>query len=47
MMEAIPFYKRAVELDPDFAYAWSMLSIMYYVTGRPGLAAEYAKKAMR
>src|SRR5688572_32239517 len=26
-MEAIPFYKRAVELDPDFAHAYSILSV--------------------
>ena len=44
-MDAIQLYRRAVELDPDFAYAWSMLSIHHSVTGRPGLAAEYAEKA--
>ena len=44
-MEAIPFEKRAVELDPNFAYAWSILSITHFGTGRPGLAAEYATKA--
>ena len=44
-MDAIPLYRRAVELDPDFAYAWSMLSIHHSTTGRPGLAAEYAEKA--
>ena len=43
-MEAIPFYKRAVELDPDFAHAYSVLSAVYSGTGRPGLAAEYAEK---
>ncbi|HEV8369078.1 MAG TPA: protein kinase [Pyrinomonadaceae bacterium] len=44
-LEAIPFEKRAVELDPDFAYAWSILSITHFGTRRPGLAAEYATKA--
>ena len=44
-LEAIPFEKRAVELDPNFAYAWSILSITHFGTGRPGLAAEYATKA--
>ncbi len=43
-MEAIPFYKRAVELDPDFAHAYGVLSAVYSGTGRPGLAAEYAEK---
>ena len=43
--EAIPFHKRAVELDPDFANAYSQMAIMYWVIGQPGVAAEYAKKA--
>ncbi|MGH9842536.1 MAG: tetratricopeptide repeat protein [Blastocatellia bacterium] len=45
LMEAISLFRRAVELDPDFAYAWSMLSITHFGTNRPGLAAEYAAKA--
>lgn len=44
-LEAIPFEKRAVDLDPNFAYAWSILSITHFGTGRPGLAAEYATRA--
>jgi tetratricopeptide (TPR) repeat protein len=44
-LEAIPFYKRALELDPDFAFAYSHLSAQYYNTGQPALAAEYAEKA--
>jgi tetratricopeptide (TPR) repeat protein len=43
-MEAIPFYQRAVELDPEFAHAHSVLSAVYWATGRPGLAAEHAEK---
>lgn len=45
MMEGIPLLQRAVELDPDFAYAWSLLSLSYAATGRPGLSAECAAKA--
>ncbi|MGH9753723.1 MAG: protein kinase domain-containing protein [Blastocatellia bacterium] len=45
MMEAIPLLRRAVELDPDFAYAWSMLSVAYIATSRPGRSAECAAKA--
>jgi len=45
LREAIPFYKHAVEIDPEFAHAYSQLAIMYDVTNRPGLAAEYAKKS--
>ena len=45
LIDAIQLYRRAVELDPDFSYAWSMLSIHHSVGGKPGLAAEYAEKA--
>ncbi|HEV8485212.1 MAG TPA: protein kinase [Blastocatellia bacterium] len=44
-MESIPVLERAVEIDPDFATAYSMLSVMHNVTGRPRRAAEYAEKA--
>ena len=44
-LEAIPFYKRAVELDPDFAYGYGALAVNYNNTNQPALAAEYAKKA--
>ena len=45
LMEAIPFLKRAVELDPDFAAAYNNLAILYFATGRAGLASEYVEKA--
>jgi tetratricopeptide (TPR) repeat protein len=45
LMDAIPFYKRAVEIDSDFASAYSQLAIMYWATNRPGQAADYAKKS--
>jgi tetratricopeptide (TPR) repeat protein len=44
-LEAIPFYKRAVELDPNFAYAYASLSAIHTNTNQPGLAAQYADKA--
>jgi serine/threonine protein kinase/predicted Zn-dependent protease len=44
VLESIPFYKRAVELDPDFAQAWSVLAVVYGSTGQVGLAAEAAEK---
>lgn len=43
--EAIPFYKRAVDLDPNFAIAWNGLGLAYFNIGQPGLAAEYVSKA--
>jgi eukaryotic-like serine/threonine-protein kinase len=45
LVDAIQLYRRAVELDPDFAYAWSMLCIHHAASGRHELAAEYAEKA--
>lgn len=45
LREAIPFYQRAIEIDPDFAHTHSQLAIMYWATGQPELAAEYAKKS--
>jgi serine/threonine protein kinase/tetratricopeptide (TPR) repeat protein len=42
---AIPFYKRAIELDPTFAAAYAMLSQRYSDLDQPSLALEYATKA--
>jgi tetratricopeptide (TPR) repeat protein/tRNA A-37 threonylcarbamoyl transferase component Bud32 len=42
---AIPFLKRAIELDPNFAMAYSVLATSYANLGEGELAAEYAKKA--
>jgi eukaryotic-like serine/threonine-protein kinase len=44
-LEGIPFYKRAVELDPNFAYAYAGLAVQYNNTNQPKLATEYAEKA--
>ena len=44
-LEAIPFYKRAVELDPNFAYAYAGLAVQYNNTYQPKLATEYAERA--
>ncbi len=45
LREAIPFHKRAVDIDPDFAIAYGQLAILHWLTGQPELAAEYAKKS--
>jgi tetratricopeptide (TPR) repeat protein len=42
---ALPFFKRAVELDPDFATAYSGLAGAYTSLNEIGLAAEYLRKA--
>jgi eukaryotic-like serine/threonine-protein kinase len=44
-LESIPFYKRAVELDPNFAYAYAGLAVQYANTNQPKLAAEYVERA--
>jgi len=44
-LQAIPFYKRAVELDPNFALAYIGLAIQYGNSNQPGLGAENAAKA--
>src|SRR5271157_3164713 len=41
---ALPFFKRAVELDPNFARAYVTLSVCYG-GNEPGRAAENARKA--
>jgi serine/threonine protein kinase/tetratricopeptide (TPR) repeat protein len=43
--EAIPFMKRAVELDPNFAMAYVGLGVEYANLGQASLAAGYTKKA--
>jgi eukaryotic-like serine/threonine-protein kinase len=42
---AIPFYKRALELDPNFAVAYVALGASYGNLGQASLAAENLKKA--
>jgi eukaryotic-like serine/threonine-protein kinase len=42
---ALPFFKRAVELDPQFAAAYATLGLMYGSTGQPDLAAISTRKA--
>ncbi len=42
---ALPFYKRAVELDPNFARAYQSMAISYGNLNQSGLAEENARKA--
>src|SRR4051794_26191226 len=44
-VESMEHYKHALELDPNFASAYSGLSVVYANTGQPKLAAENAAKA--
>jgi Flp pilus assembly protein TadD len=43
--EAIPFFKRAVELDPNFALAYSALGVTYSNLGQDSLGSENLIKA--
>ena len=43
--EAIPFMKRAIELNSNFAMAYVGLAVQYSNLGRASLAADNAKKA--
>ena len=43
--ESIPFYKRALELDPKLAVAYVSLGVAYSNLGQASLAAENLKKA--
>src|SRR5262249_32861278 len=43
--DAIPLFRRAVELDPHFALAYDGLGISYSNLNQPGLAAENVSKA--
>lgn len=41
----MPFFKRAIELDPDFALAYAQLSSVYTNTRQPALAPPMSEKA--
>ena len=43
--EAIPFFKRAIELDPNFAVAYASLGLTYGNLQQASLASENLKKA--
>ena len=42
---AVPFFKRAIELDPSFALAYATLGYTYLSLGEPGPAADNFQKA--
>jgi DNA-binding winged helix-turn-helix (wHTH) protein/tetratricopeptide (TPR) repeat protein len=43
--ESIPFYKMAIELDPDFAMAYARLGTVYGNLNQPDLAGAYLHSA--
>lgn len=44
---AMPFYKKAIEIDPKFAMAYASLGLMYGSTGESALATENISQAYR
>jgi eukaryotic-like serine/threonine-protein kinase len=44
-LKAIPFFERAIELDPNFASAYTGLAAIYSNNGEEGRSIEYEKKA--
>ncbi len=44
-LEAIPFYKKALEIDPKFALAYTELAVVYRNTDQWNSAAEMSEKA--
>ncbi|HYA22890.1 MAG TPA: hypothetical protein VEF05_01955, partial [Terriglobales bacterium] len=42
---AIPFFKRATELDPNFAMAYARLGNSYWNEDQPSLASTYTERA--
>jgi DNA-binding winged helix-turn-helix (wHTH) protein/tetratricopeptide (TPR) repeat protein len=43
--ETVPFYKMAIELDPDFAMAYARLGVVYGNLDQRDLAGQYMLKA--
>ncbi len=44
--EALPFYLKAIELDPEFAYAYEALGSLYYWNNNRIKGEEYFTKAL-
>jgi len=45
LIAGLPFQKRAVELDPNFAMAYALMAANYWSNGQVGRGAENARKA--
>jgi tetratricopeptide (TPR) repeat protein len=42
---SVPFFRRAIELDPNFAYAYAALANVYGLSGEANLSTDYSKRA--
>ena len=43
--ESLPFYQKAIELDPNFAMAYARMAVFYGNQGQLELATQYVEKA--
>ena len=43
--EAVPFFKKAVEIDPNFAMAYARLAVLYTNRNQLDIGEQYAQKA--
>jgi tetratricopeptide (TPR) repeat protein len=46
-MKALPFFRQAVDLDPNFALAYNHLGVVYEVLGERTKSVEFLKKAFQ
>lgn len=44
---ALPLFRRAIEIDPEFAVANAGLAVVYSNLSQPALAADYARRAYK
>jgi DNA-binding winged helix-turn-helix (wHTH) protein/tetratricopeptide (TPR) repeat protein len=44
---ALPYFERAIELDPNFAVGYSAVGNAYHNLGAPGRASEYISRAFQ
>ena len=44
---ALPYYQRAIELDPNFAMGYALVGDAYIILNEPGRAREYFTKAFQ
>ena len=44
-LPSLTFYRRAVELDPNFAWVYARMGTIYYTLGETEKAIEYTRKA--
>jgi DNA-binding winged helix-turn-helix (wHTH) protein len=43
--DSVPYFRHAIELDPNFALAYGALSTSYQMLGEDGQGSEFARKA--